>query len=59
MFDVNQGRAITLTSALAEWEAGNNTSCFDAIREIRLAHSLVTEGERSPRNCARSWRKHR
>ena len=46
MLDVNRAAAIALTSALADWEAGYPPS-LDTIREIRLAHSLLTDGEPS------------
>ena len=46
MLDVNRTATIALTSALADWEAGYPPS-LDTIREIRLAHSLLTEGEPS------------
>ena len=46
MVDVKRAATIALTSALANWEAGYTPSLI-TIREIRLAHSLLTEEEPS------------
>jgi hypothetical protein len=46
MLDVKQVATIALSSALTAWDDGDTPSP-DTIREIRLAHSLLTDGEPS------------
>ena len=46
MVDVKQVATVALSSALADWETGYTPS-LPTIREIRLALSLLTEGEPS------------